>query len=71
MLIASFLATDAIMVLFFGRRYLRWGAGLRPEEYRITLEKIAALSMATLILMGLAELTLALGLHRLGWNLTR
>ncbi|MBO8128143.1 MAG: hypothetical protein H0Z39_02945 [Peptococcaceae bacterium] len=71
MIMASLLVADALMALLFGRRYLRWGTSLLPEEYRIMFEKILKLPMPTLILIAFAELALGLSLHWLGWNLIR
>lgn len=71
MIIASVLAADAVMALLFSRRYLRWGAGFLPEDYRALIERFIELPLRTLVLLALAELALAVALHWLGWNLTQ
>ncbi len=71
MILASVLAADAVMALLFSRRYLRWGAGFLPEDYRAVFERFIELPLRTLVLLALAELALAVALHWLGWNLAQ
>jgi hypothetical protein len=69
-ILGSVLGADAVMALFFGRRYLHWGAGFLPGEYRDGLRQFMDMPRRTIVLLALLELALALSLHWLGFNLT-
>lgn len=69
--IAVLLAADVAAAVLFGRRYLRWGAALLPPEYRNLFEGFINLPTNVLALVGLAELTIAVILYRLGLGLIR
>lgn len=64
--IAVLLAVDVTLAAIFGRRYLRWLAGLFPGLDRQFLESIINLPTSTLIFIGLLELALAAAFYNLG-----
>ncbi len=69
LLLAFILALDAMLGLFFGRRYVRWAGSLLPDDYQTMLEEVLEKLPYNLRLIALLELLIAVGLYWLAWKL--